>query len=788
MKYFEYKRAESFKQAGEMLAEKGKNVLIAGGTDLIGSLKDRNLPDYPDVLIDIKRIPGSGTVSVEDGVLKIGALATLTQVAESSEIKQYAPLLAEAAKSVATPLIRNKGTIGGNVCQDVRCWFYRYPHETGGRLICARKGGDQCYACQGDSRYHSIFGGMRAHANPCSVGCPAGTDIPAYMQKIREGNWDAAARIILRVNPLPMLTSRVCPHPCQKGCNQCEHGDSVNIHCVERSLGDYILKNMNKYYRAPDSETGKSVAIVGGGPAGLTAAYYLRGQGHRVTVYDKMEEAGGVLMYGIPEYRLPKHYVRAVVKAIADMGVEFRCGTEVGKNIMIEDIEAANDSVFLDTGAWKQPLLGLDGESLTQFGLNFLVEVKQFMSKQIDKNVLVCGGGNVAMDVALTAVRLGAEKVTLVCLEQREEMPATEEEIARALDEGVEIINGRGLSKVIYEGDRVIGMETNRCLSVRDENGRFHPTYDDSDLFTLKSDCVILATGQKVDLDFLGGKFKDEVKSARGLIEVGEHNETRKPGVYAGGDAATGPDIAIRAIRAGGNAAKSINDYLGYPIHECRGDQDDGFLRFDREGIQVHQANRQRELPVSQRTLADEDEYSYESGTAEKEAKRCMNCGCYAVNPSDVATALMALDATIVTTRRRIKAKDFCTAALRVSDQLLPNEVIETFEVPVVQGAVMHYDKFRLRKSVDFAIVSVASLYSAENGRFTGARIVLGGVAPVPLEAKEAEGYLIGKPVGEETAEAAAKLATRDAVPFEKNRYKINELEAVLKASLLRIK
>jgi len=548
MKNFDYKRAESFEQAGDMLAESGNNVLIAGGTDLIGTLKDRILPDYPDTLIDIKRIPASAEISVDGDTLKIGALATLTQVAENDTVRQCAPLLAEAAKSVATPLVRNKGTIGGNVCQDVRCWFYRYPHETGGRLICARKGGDQCYACQGDSRYHSIFGGMRAHITACSTACPAGTDIPAYMQKVREGNWDGAARIILRANPLPMLTARVCPHPCQDHCNHRESGDSVNIHCVERSVGDYILKHTDRYYQAPAAETGKSVAVVGGGPAGLSAAYFLRKEGHAVTVYDKMPEAGGVLMYGIPEYRLPKHYVRSVAKAIADMGVTFRFNTEVGKDVTIEKIEAENDAVFLDTGAWKQPLLGIDGENLTQFGLNFLVDVNKFMSKQIGKNVLVCGGGNVAMDVALTAVRLGAEKVTMVCLEQRDEMPASKEEIARAIEEGVDIINGRGLFKVSYEGDKVVGMETNRCVSLRDENHRFNPKYDNSDLRLLKADSIILATGQRVDLDFLGDKFKDEIKSARGLIEVGEHNETRKPGVYAGGDAATGPNIAIRAI------------------------------------------------------------------------------------------------------------------------------------------------------------------------------------------------------------------------------------------------
>ena len=783
MKRFDYVRPQSAAEAAKEMED--GSVYMAGGSDLLGALKADILPQYPKKVISLKELPGMKGIRREGDTMVIGAMTTLTEIQENEEVKSELPILAQAAHSVATPLIRNMGTIGGNLCQDVRCWFYRYPHEVGGRLDCARKGGKECYGIQGDNRYHSIFGGMKVGRTPCSAECPAGTDIPAYMEQIRQGNWDEAARIILQANPFPMLTSRVCPHTCQSKCNQCSHGDAVSVHSVERALGDYILEHIGRFYRVPEHETGKKAAIVGGGPAGLAAAFFLRGQGHTVTVYERMEEVGGVLMYGIPEYRLPKHYVRSVAAALEAMGIRFVTSTDVGKDITIEEIEGQNDTVFLDTGAWKQPILGIDGENLTQFGLNFLVEVKKFMSKQIGKNVLVCGGGNVAMDVALTAVRLGAEKVTLVCLEQRDEMPATEEEVQRALEEGVTFINGRGLNRVVYDGDRVKGLETKACTAVRDASGRFDPQYDESDLMTIEADSIILATGQRVDLDFLGEKFKNEIQSARGLIEVGEHNNTRKPGVYAGGDAATGPSVAIKAIRAGVSAARNMSAYMGYPIPVQHREPE--LLHCDPNGICATKGHVEADTPVAERCLEREDSTSLSMEEAAAEAARCMNCGCYSVNASDLSPVLVALDATVVTTHKQISASDLFTQKLKVQDMLEPDEILTEIRIPLVPERKMNYDKFRLRDSVDFAMVSLASVYTVENGRIKDAQVVLGGVAPVPLVRSAAAAYLQGRTPDEETAEKAAALALEGAVPFHKNAYKVEIAQTLVKRSVLRL-
>ncbi|WP_071432901.1 FAD-dependent oxidoreductase [Angelakisella massiliensis] len=781
MKNFEHINAGSFAEATKELKSAGYAQPIAGGTDLVGTLKQGILPKFPDLVVNLKTIPDGAYIRDEGDQVSIGALTTLACVESDAAFAGELKAVAEAAHSVATPIIRNSATIGGNLCQDVRCWYYRYPDSVGGRLMCARKGGDQCYAVQGRNQYHSIMGGMKTGKNSCSSQCPAGTDIPGYMQKIREDNWDAAAEIIMRVNPMPMLTSRVCPHGCQTVCNQCEHGDSVSIHSVERALGDYILAHADKFYKAPATATGKKVSIVGGGPAGLTAAFYLRKAGHDVTIYEKMEEAGGVMMYGIPEYRLPKHYVRDLVKALTGMGIVIKANTEVGKDITLEEIKNASDTVLLDTGAWKQPILGIDGENLTQFGLNFLVEVKKFMSKQIGKEVLVCGGGNVAMDVALTAVRLGAQKVKLVCLEQREEMPASAEEIARAEEEGVEIFNGWGLKRVLSaDGGKITGLESMKCVSVFDENGRFSPKYGD-ETRVFESDCIILATGQKVDTDFLGDKYKEQLKSPRGLIEVGEDRNTRAPGIYAGGDAAYGPSVAIKAIRDGGIAARSMSRYMGFPLEAPVAEH--GFLKFDTEKVLVTKGAVEKDTPVGERSLSKEDSTSLTMEEAKAEAGRCMNCGCYSVNASDMANVMVALDAGIKTTGHQFKASEFFSVMHSV-DLLEPGELVTEITIPKLPGYRTGYLKMRLRESIDFAVTALAYAYKEENGVIVDAKLAAGGIAPVPVRLTAAENVLIGQKKSLDLAEKAFAAAMKDASPMKENAYKLQEVKAQLIRSL----
>lgn len=791
MKNFNHTRAESIEEAAVLLKEDSQNVVMAGGTDLLGQLKDDILPEYPKRLINLKTIPEMKGITSDKKKIFIGSATKLADIAESDIIKEKVPMLAEAAKSVATPLIRNMGTIGGNICQDVRCWFYRYPHEAGGRLVCSRKGGDTCYALQGDNRYHSIFGGMKTHRTPCSCNCPAGTDIPAYMEQIRKGSIAGAAQIIMQVNPMPALTSRVCAHFCQEKCNREANDESVAIGNVERFVGDFILDHGDLFYKFPEISTGKSAAVIGAGPAGLSAAYFLRKEGNDVTVYDSKKEAGGMLMYAIPAYRLPKDLVRRFTGYLEQMGVKFVLNTMVGTDIAAAELEQKFDSVFYATGAWKRPVIGISGEELTEFGLDFLIQVNEWMKGKVGSEVLVTGGGNVAMDVAITAKRLGARKVTMACLEPEEEMPASKEEIARAKEEGVIILPSWGLGKVLEENGKLKGMELKKCISVRDENGAFNPSYDENETLVVNAENILMAVGQKVDLSFLDEKYQIQLNK-RGLIDVSEETHmTSRKGVFAGGDVITGPATVIKAIMHGHAAANGMNKYLGVlQSHECTGMQTEcgKFLTFNTEGIKIKAAARLKEIPAKERSLDKEDAFGLQESEAIKEAKRCMNCGCYAVNPSDIAPVLAALEAVIITNMRKMDASEFCCTNLRVSDTLNQGEIVTGIEIPLIEGAIMHYDKFRLRDALDFAIVSVASMYSVENDKMTGARIVLGGVSPVPLRAKKAEAFLIGKKVTEEMAAEAAALAVKEVVVMDKNAYKVEEVKVLIKDSVLRMK
>jgi len=791
MKSFNHINPKSINEVVKLMKSyKGKIKLIAGGTELLGILKDRILPDYPEVIVNLKTIPCLDYIKEDSEGLKIGALTKLADIAESHIVNGKYKLLAEAAKSVATPPIRHMGTIGGNLCQDVRCWYYRYPFHVGGRIICDLKGGKGCYALTGENQYHSIFGASRVTNPPCLTNCPGTVEIPSFLSKVREGVLNEAAKILLNSNPIPSITGRVCPHFCEKECNRDDFDESVSIRCVERFIGDYILENANEIIKPPETDTGKSVAIVGAGPAGLSAAYFLRMLGHHVTVFDRMEEPGGMLAYGIPAYRLPKDIVKHLIRSFQNMGIEFKSKVDVGKDVRLEDLMRDFSSVFLAIGAWRQPSIGLEGEELTQSGLEFLININLKVKGDFGKKVVVIGGGNVAVDVAITASRLGAEEVILTCLESREEMPALKWEIEQALEEGVKLMPSWGPYRVLESGGKVRGMELVRCTSVFDRGGNFDPTFDNAIKERVEADQIIMAVGQATDLSFIDPKWS--LKVDRGLIVVDSGTQrTNMPGVFAGGEVTSGPATVIDTIASGKRAAIAIDLYLkgAGTLAEDKGEKTvKPFLKFNSEYLKTISRNEAQKLPISRRSIYVEDILGLGLDEIEIEANRCFNCGCVAVNSSDIGLVLLALDAKVKIAGprgvRKIPIDKFFYYLRNVAERE-DNIVTEILIPQPPDRAKQTFQKFRLREAVDFAMVSVASVITVEGGLCKDARITLGAVAPIPIRATKAEQAVKGKAIDDTTATEAAEAAVTDAVLLSMNAYKIELIKTLLKRAIL---
>jgi NADPH-dependent glutamate synthase beta subunit-like oxidoreductase len=780
---FKYINASTIDDATEALRQYGdKAWVLAGGSDLVGTMRFEVLQNYPEVVINLKTIPGLDFIKEDDGMLKIGAMTLLEDIAINHTVQSRYAALAEAARRTASPHIRAIGTIGGNICQLIRCWYFR---KEDNQFDCIRKGGEMCHAMIGDNRYNSIFGSVRVGATPCSSACPAGVNIPVYLSKVRESDAHEAAGILLDSNPIPAITGRVCPHFCEQDCNRGNYDESISVRSIERHLGDYALENAGKMYKSLKNESGKSVAIVGSGPAGLAASYYLRKMGHKVTIFEAMEEAGGMLNYGIPAYRLPKDVVKKQVKAIEGMGVQFKLKVDIGKDITLENLRKEFNAVFCATGAWKQSSLRIKDEEILTSGLEFLTQVNHGLKKMTAKKVLVIGGGSVAIDVAVSARRLGVEQITMACLESSEEMPALEEDIKQAIKEGIKLMPSWGPSKILKKQNKISGMELIRCTSVYDREHRFAPAYDNSVKETVEADQIILAIGQKPDIVYA----EPSLQVNRGLIVVDPVTQvTNIANIFAGGDVtSTTSASVIAAIAAGKRAAYSINAYLGgkatieseKDIEPLKRSNNDYFGKLSR--VQIP------ELPVSQISINTEDILGLDFNSIANEANRCFDCGCLGVNPSDTAAALVALDARIITSKRIIKADEFWAGDKVIKSTVLENdEIVTEIQIPAPSdGLKSAFIKFALRKSIDFPIVNCAAAIVTHEGIVKSARICLNAVYCKPYRATLAENVILGKSISEAMAEAAGTTAVANAITLPYNNYKIQIAKTLVKRAIL---
>jgi len=465
---------------------------------------------------------------------------------------------------------------------------------------------------------------------PCRDACPAHIDIPEYLRLIAQGKRDEANAVIKEKVPLPGILGRVCIHPCEDKCRRGEINEPVSICALKRYAADGD-KGLWKENTKAREDTGKRVVVVGSGPAGLAAAFYLRLQGHAVTIFEVLGQAGGMMRYGIPDYRLPPDILDGEIAQVLDLGVDLRTNQTLGKDFTLDQLKSEGyDATFLAVGARLSRRISIDGSDLPDvlWGVDFLRKVAQGEDIHLKKKVVVIGGGNVAVDVALTAMRCGAKEVTMASLEGRDEMPAHDWEVEGAIAEGVKLVPSWGPHKILSEDGKITGIELVQCVSVFDDKGNFCPAFGD-EKERMEADQVIMAIGQTADLSFLGEDSRISVDG--GLIVVDHDNlETGIKGVYAGGDVTAMPGAVIHAIAAGRKAASSIDQALGGTgdvdevlFERAAPDQylgrDDGFASWPREKVPelVLEVRRQGFKEVSL-GFADEQ--------ALREAKRCLQC------------------------------------------------------------------------------------------------------------------------------------------------------------------
>ncbi|MBM4331596.1 MAG: FAD-binding protein [Deltaproteobacteria bacterium] len=460
---------------------------------------------------------------------------------------------------------------------------------------------------------------------PCFKACPIGQDIPFYLTSLSDGNLNEAWQKILEANPFPSVCGRVCHHPCEKECNRREYDEALAINSLERFLGDWGMKK-GKIERTGEKRNEK-IAVVGSGPAGLSCAYFLARKGCRVKVFEGMNEPGGMLRYGIPEYRLPRKILNKEIERIESFGVEIETGKKFGNDLGLEDLKPYA-AVFLATGAHaeqKPKISGIDLKGVWP-GLHFLSEVHSKKRPSLGKKIIVIGGGNTAIDSARAALRLGS-KVTVIYRRAKEDMPAIAAEVEEAVKEGIEFLFKAAPVSILGKNGKVHAVEGIRTKPGKvDESGRKTPVAIKGSNFSLRADGVILAVGERADLSFLPA----ELKTKNGLISIDPWGRTNLAGIFAGGDAATGQGYVSQAIASGKKAAMAIDRYLrkeGLDSQE-NGLEVAGFEKINLDYFPRASRLQAPSLPLKTRAGRFKEVHGGIAGVkARKEAERCFSCG-----------------------------------------------------------------------------------------------------------------------------------------------------------------
>lgn len=533
---------------------------------------------------------------------------------------------------------------------------------------------------------------------PCKTACPAHVAVQGYLKLAKEGRYDGALALIKKDNPLPAVCGHVCNRRCEDACTRGTVDEAVAIDEVKRFLAERDLNAETRYIpkkTIPSLKGGfdEKIAIIGAGPAGLSCAYYLALTGYKPTIFEKNEEPGGMLRYGIPSYKLEKDLLAAEIDVIRELGVEIRCGVEIGKDITIEELrEQGYKGFYVAIGCQRGRKPGITGENAkgTYAAVDFLREAGAKESFALEGDVVVVGGGNVAIDAARISSRCVDAKISMFCLEQREHMPASKEEIAEALEEGIELNCGWGPKEVLEENGKVTGVVFKKCTRVLDEQGRFSPEYDEEQTVTIPCKHVIFSVGQAIEWGNMLDNLDLKRRPNGGALANKLTYQTSEPDIFVGGDVYTGPKFAIDAIAAGREGAISLHRYVHENCTLTIGRNRRDFVELDKNNISVDSCDTsKRQIPAkadekAQAATFRDLSHSLTEEQVKAETSRCLSCGASVVDPNKcigcgVCTTKCVFDA--IHLHRELPGASVMRASEDKLKYILPNMVKQSIKV-----------------------------------------------------------------------------------------------------------
>lgn len=498
---------------------------------------------------------------------------------------------------------------------------------------------------------------------PCKTACPAHIAVQGYLKLAAQGKYKEALQLIKRDNPFPAVCGRICNRRCEDACTRGTIDQAVAIDEVKRFIAQQDLNAETRFVPEKvipkvDGEFEEKIAIIGGGPAGLSCAYYLAEKGYRPTVFEKEKQPGGMLMHGIPEFRLEKDVIEAEINVLRALGVEFHCGVEVGRDVTIPELrEQGYKGFYVAIGLQSGGRLGVPGEDAegVKAGIELMREVNLEGKKELSGRVVVIGGGNIGADVARTALRCGAEKVSLYCLEDYDSMPMGVEDRTECEEDGIEIHAGWGQTEILTENGRCSGIRFRRCLSVRNAEGRFAPTFDDNTTEEVPCDMVLYCIGQKVDWKGLLTGTAVELNPNGTAKADPVTYQTAEPDIFVGGDVYTGQKFAIDAIAAGKQGAVSLHRWVQDATLTIGRDKRE-FIELDKNNLLLEEAsydNTPRQRIGYNETLRKtfkDGRVAFTEEQVKAETARCLGCGASVVDPNKcigcgICTTRCAFDA-----------------------------------------------------------------------------------------------------------------------------------------------